>query len=208
MNFKDQAYWVYALQVKRSKQNVARIKKSSPKGRKAAIYIGCHSEDPTSLENDLEGFTKGKRIPSSKKLRTDLLFQGPLNQETAFKLQREMIHSFRKRGFGVYNLSPKKANKVYVILLSDTVRPKVPPQQRGQVGKPCVYVGETARTLNQRYKTHKEGGKTSSKWVAKYGIKILDDFTQGPLFKDIALRTERLLALKLAKEGYTVLGGH
>jgi hypothetical protein len=208
VNFNDYPHWVYALQLKRTSKVLKQTRKRNPDYSKAILYIGCHTEDPDSYSKSLDRFIKNKKIPAPKRLRKDLLHEGPLKRETAFKRHRETIEELRKRGFGVYNPSPKKTSKVYVILLSDTVKEKISPEQRGKKNKPCVYVGETTHTPRCRYAIHKQGDKTSSKWVKNYGIELLEEFIDGPLYKDQALRKERLLAQKLRKKGYTVLGGH
>ena len=37
------------------------------------------------------------------------------------------------------------------------------------LGKPTVYVGQTAHTPKKRFEQHKKGGKLSNKYVKKYG---------------------------------------
>ncbi|UCG91559.1 MAG: hypothetical protein JSV97_10830 [candidate division WOR-3 bacterium] len=103
-------------------------------------------------------------------------------------------------------------HNVYVVLLDDAVAKKVKvmaANPKRDPKKPCVYVGITGLTPEERFKKHKEGYK-SSKYVRDYGIKLLPKLyeTYNPMSYDDAVLTEELLADKLRAEGYTVLGGH
>lgn len=72
--------------------------------------------------------------------------------------------------------------------------------------KPCVYVGSTALTPEQRYERHLNG-KTGSKWVKLYHIGIHRRLTnrQGQFqTRDEAEAHERVLATRLRNKGYAV----
>ena len=92
---------------------------------------------------------------------------------------------------------------VYVILLSDDVSP------RKNKSYPSIYVGMTGLSVKQRFQNHKNGIK-SSKWVKRYGSKLLPYLYDGleNLSYYEALFKEKTLAEKLNKIGYTVYGGH
>ena len=73
-------------------------------------------------------------------------------------------------------------------------------------GKPCVYVGQSARTPDERFVQHREGHKSSS-FPKKYGL-----YLQKKLFENVnplanreeALVAEEQLAIKLKRRGYGV----
>jgi Uri superfamily endonuclease len=100
--------------------------------------------------------------------------------------------------------------RVYVILLRD-VRP------RTVSDKPWVYVGQTAKDIEERFNEHITGARTHggqplySRVVHKYGERLLPALYESIpcvyLFED-ALRLEKEVAERLAAEGYSVTGGH
>jgi predicted GIY-YIG superfamily endonuclease len=64
--------------------------------------------------------------------------------------------------------------RVYVVRLQNRVREKTAFQEanpRYRDGKPCVYVGMTGRTREERFRQHQEGYK-SSPWVRRFGRRL------------------------------------
>jgi len=93
---------------------------------------------------------------------------------------------------------------VYVIELSDEAGKRLNPHL------PCVYVGQTFRTPEERFYQHRKG-KKSSRWVKRYGIRLRPDLYEhhNPIRnRNTAELVEKTLAGNLADEGYTVFGGH
>jgi len=75
--------------------------------------------------------------------------------------------------------------------------------------KPCVYVGMTGRTAEQRFEQHKSGYK-ANRFEKKYGIRLRKRLYMH--YQDIptqkqALAAEKRLAERLAKRGYAVWWG-
>lgn len=76
----------------------------------------------------------------------------------------------------------------------------------------CLYVGQTSKTPQERFKQHKtsyrnaKGHKLSSAIVEKYGRYLRPSLYQdiGPLSRAEALEVERGLALELRRKGYAV----
>ena len=116
-------------------------------------------------------------------------------------------------------LKPLRSNRqleqhhnVYVVLLSDAVslirkvrahNPKRSPK------KPCVYVGMTGLTPEERFANHKAGTKAA--WVVKrYGLRLLPELYAhlNPMPFEAAAQMEKDLAEDLRRAGYTVTGGH
>lgn len=76
-------------------------------------------------------------------------------------------------------------------------------------GKPCVYVGMTGLTPEERFANHKKGVKASS-IVQRYGVRLLPELYDwlNPMPFEAAVRMEQDLAEDLRRQGYTVSGGH
>ena len=107
---------------------------------------------------------------------------------------------------------PEHHHNVYVVLLDSAVgknrkvRAANPKRDRK---KPCVYVGMTGLTPEERFANHKAGNKSA--WVVKrYGLRLLPEFYAhlNPMPFDAAVQMEMALAEDLRRAGYTVTGGH
>jgi len=73
--------------------------------------------------------------------------------------------------------------------------------------KPCVYVGSTSMTPEDRLKVHKRGGMYSSRWVWKYGKALFPWAYEGlPKFEfeDDAKEAESWHAEDLRSRGWGV----
>ena len=121
-------------------------------------------------------------------------------------MKRRTLKQFRPKR------QPEQHHNVYVVLLDPAVgklrkvraeNPKRNPK------KPCVYVGMTGLTPEERFANHKSGIKASSA-VKRYGIRLLPAlFTHlNPMPFDAAVAMEKDLAEDLRRAGYTVTGGH
>jgi hypothetical protein len=74
---------------------------------------------------------------------------------------------------------------------------------------PCVYVGMTGLTPEERFANHKAGVKSA--WVVeRYGLRLLPELFEhlNPMPFDAAARMEADLAEDLRRAGYTVTGGY
>ena len=107
---------------------------------------------------------------------------------------------------------PEHHHNVYVVLLDPAVgrvrkvRAENPKRDRK---KPCVYVGMTGLTPEERFANHKAGTKAA--WVAKrYGLRLLPELYAhlNPMPSEAAAQMEKDLAEDLRRAGYTVTGGH
>jgi hypothetical protein len=107
---------------------------------------------------------------------------------------------------------PGHHHNVYVVLLAAaagrirTVRAANP---RRDPKKPCVYVGMTGLTPEERFANHQAGIKGAS-LVKRYGIRLLPELYAhlNPMPFEAAARMEVDLAEDLRWAGYTVTGGH
>jgi hypothetical protein len=107
---------------------------------------------------------------------------------------------------------PVLHHSVYVVLLDPAVgkirkvraeNPKRDPK------KPCVYVGMTGLTPEERFANHKAGIKDA--WIVqRYGIKLMPELFAhlNPMPFEAATQMEKDLAEDLRRVGYTVTGGH
>jgi hypothetical protein len=107
---------------------------------------------------------------------------------------------------------PEHHHHVYVVSLDSAVgklkkvraeNPKRDPR------KPCVYVGMTGLTPEERFANHKAGIKSA--WAVKrYGIRLLPELYVhlNPMPYEAAAQMEKDLAEDLRRAGYTVTGGY
>src|SRR5258707_15749632 len=107
---------------------------------------------------------------------------------------------------------PDHHHNVYVVLLDPTagrlraVRAANPDRDPK---KPCVYVGMTGLTPEERFANHKAGIKAASV-VKHYGTGLLPELYEhlNPMPYEAAAKMEADLAEDLRRAGYTVTGGH
>lgn len=103
-------------------------------------------------------------------------------------------------------------HNVYVVLLSPEVRrlrkarlenPKCKPDS------PCIYVGMSGLSPQERFANHKAGIK-SAYVVKRYGLHLLPELFEhlNPMPFEAAARMEADLAEDLRKAGYFVTGGY
>ena len=103
-------------------------------------------------------------------------------------------------------------HNVYVVLLNPSVL-KIRSVRAANPGAkpvmPCVYVGMTGLTPEERFANHKQGIKAASV-VRRFGVRLLPELYAhlNPMPFDAAVRMEMDLAEDLRKLGYTVTGGH
>ena len=75
--------------------------------------------------------------------------------------------------------------------------------------KPCLYVGMTGLTPEERFANHKAGTKDAP-LVKRFGIRLLPELYDhlNPMPFKAAAQMEQDLAEDLRRAGYTVTGGH
>jgi hypothetical protein len=75
--------------------------------------------------------------------------------------------------------------------------------------KPCVYVGLTGLTPEERFANHKADIKAAGV-VKRYGVRLLPELFAhlNPMPFDAAVEMEKDLAEDLRRSGFTVMGGH
>jgi hypothetical protein len=75
--------------------------------------------------------------------------------------------------------------------------------------KPCVYVGMTGLSPDERFANHKSGVKAASV-VKRHGIRLLPELYEifNPMPFEVAVAMEQELAEDLRQQGFTVAGGH
>ena len=109
-------------------------------------------------------------------------------------------------------LHPEQHHHVYVVLLDPAVgrlRKVRAENPNRDPKKPCVYVGMTGLTPEERFANHKMGTKAASA-VKRYGLRLLPELFQhlNPMPYEAAAQMEMDLADDLRRAGYTVTGGH
>lgn len=107
--------------------------------------------------------------------------------------------------------SPQLHHYVYVVLLHGRVlklRKIRETNPHRDAMKPCVYVGMTGLTPEERFVNHKQGVK-AARVVRQYGIRLMPELYEvfNPMPFDVAAQMEKELAADLRAQGYTVAGG-
>ena len=122
--------------------------------------------------------------------------------------------SMQRRSFRKLRAAAASAlhHNVYVVLLDPAVaklRAVRNANLRRDPAKPCVYVGMTGLTPEERFRNHKQGIKAASV-VKRYGVRLMPELFEwlNPMPFEAAVRMEVELAEDLRQQGYTVTGGH
>jgi predicted GIY-YIG superfamily endonuclease len=107
---------------------------------------------------------------------------------------------------------PEHHHNVYVVLLDPAfgrLRAVRAANPKRDGTKPCVYVGMTGLTPEERFANHKAGTKAASV-VKRYGLRLLPELYAhlNPMPFEAAAQMEQDLAEDLRRAGYTVTGGH
>lgn len=107
--------------------------------------------------------------------------------------------------------SPRLAHNVYVIELDPAVLGERRFRARNPnyvVGMPCVYVGMTGLTAEERFANHRAGHK-SNRYARRYGLRLLPALYAcfNPMPYEAAQRMEQDLADELQEKGYAVWQG-
>jgi hypothetical protein len=107
---------------------------------------------------------------------------------------------------------PEHHHHVYVVLLDPAagrLRAVRAANPKRNPKKPCVYVGMTGLTPEERFANHKAGTKPASV-VKRYGIRLLPELYAhlNPMPYEAAAQMEMDLAEDLRRASYTVTGGH
>ncbi len=107
---------------------------------------------------------------------------------------------------------PEHHHSVYVVLLDPAVgrlRAVRAANPHRDPKKPCVYVGMTGLTPEERLANHKQGIQSASV-VKRSGLRLMPELFAhlNPMPYQAALQMEKDLAEDLRRGGYTVTGGH
>lgn len=107
---------------------------------------------------------------------------------------------------------PRHHHNVYVVLLAAAAGKlrKVRAENPKRIPKkPCVYVGMTGLTPEERFRNHKAGIKAAGV-VKRHGLGLLPELFAhlNPMPFESAAQMEKDLAEDLRRAGYTVTGGH
>lgn len=107
---------------------------------------------------------------------------------------------------------PEHHHSVYVVLLDPAagrLRAVRAANPRRDPKKPCVYVGMTGLSPEERFANHSQGIKAASV-VKRYGLRLLPELYAhlNPMPYEAAAQMEQDVAEDLRQAGYTVTGGH
>jgi hypothetical protein len=135
-----------------------------------------------------------------------------LSTSAAFHTEAELAHRKGKKARDLRReISPSllEDHCVYVIELRADIWERSDFAKRNpsaQKDYPCLYVGRTSKTPEQRLEIHRAGGQHSASKVEEYCVGLRPEFYErlNPMTKDDAIREERELAECLMREGYAV----
>lgn len=108
-------------------------------------------------------------------------------------------------------MAARHHHNVYVVELSPEVLQEAKFRRANpdyDVMKPCVYVGMTGLTPEERFKKHKRGIR-ANRYVERYGLRLLPKLYAyaNPMPYEAARDMEVELAIALREEGYGVWQG-
>ena len=121
------------------------------------------------------------------------------------EMKRRTFRKLRAAGEAAFH------HHVYVVLLAPgaaTSRKLLAANPNRDPKKPCVYVGMSGLTPEERFKNHKLGIK-AARMANRYGVRLLPALYEclNPMPFEAAAQMERDLAEDLRSQGYTVAGG-
>jgi hypothetical protein len=171
---------------------------------KPNLYVGLTIEAPVVRYERLKmGYGPAWLRGHLVGLRDDLVSGPFLSQDEARRELLMAIRCLRNEGFN----RDTRVWTVYVIELD--------PKGSKDPGKGYVYVGETSKTPEERFKEHIKGkrnkrGRLYSRSVRKHGRSLRLDLAPGIKYFDAASSKagEKRWARKMRDEGYKVVGGH
>lgn len=173
---------------------------------KPNLYVGLTIEEPATRYERLKmGYGPAWLQGHLVRLRDDLVSGPLLFPDNARRERRMAIRCLKSEGYTVNR--DTRVWTVYVI--------EMDPKGCKDPGNGFVYVGETSKTPEARYKEHLKGkrnrrGRLYSRSVRKYGRGLRMDLAPEIRYFDGASSkaAEKRWARKLKDEGYKVVGGH
>lgn len=180
------------------------------------LVLGRCQGDPLAyierLNTGQEGYKSAFAVEHGINPRMDLfenlpddLKVGAEPTHASFKTRRRAIHDYLvDQGYVVDGYWGIQVYTVYVIDLSDEV-PSARVRPKG-----WIYVGETSRTREERYKTHVAGGYQANSWVTKYHLGFNEELCAR--YPQVRTRQdsealEKHAATELEAEGWNVRWG-
>ena len=103
--------------------------------------------------------------------------------------------------------TPKPHHSVFIVLLDSEVLAKEKKFRDANPncvpGWPCLYVGQTGKTPEERFEDHKRGYK-SNKYAERYGIRLALEFLEraNPMTYEESCAEEERLGTLLRQLGY------
>ena len=132
--------------------------------------------------------------------------QGRLN-EVAEELEHRTAGGARKLLLELRPEPRDRSHNIYVIEMDDSVREQNTFRDKNdeqlETGLPCLYVGMTSLTPEQRFDQHKSGIR-AARYVKRYGLLLRPEFylAVNPMLQEEAKELEKELAARLRRAGY------
>ena len=172
------------------------VKRRHPDKPCLYVCIRKHGKNGQELPGHVEEWAKSANPKLRSDLTPDTMFH---RRESARKRKVKLINSLGAKGYTVNRCTT--VYSLYVIELE--------PDQKNGKGVTSVYVGETAKTPDERFQQHKNGIKANNH-VKERGLHLRPDLSRSRkcYSRDASRAEEAWLAERLSKKGYDVHGGH
>jgi len=105
---------------------------------------------------------------------------------------------------------PRRSSRAYHVYVVELHREAIPARFAATAVRGCVYVGQTARTPEERFTQHMRGGRLANTKVYRYGVRLRPDLYRAwnPFeTRREAEAAEEALAMELERRGYVVFWG-
>jgi len=208
------SYYVFVVELARSTQKTPALTNLNPKAAVDApcVYVGTTLRYRPGERYDRGAFTTSKNRVI-KKFGRKLLsaFQTRhTRKEGALSRKERLVEELREQGWFVMNSEPRSEYRVYVLELDPRVRGSKRARTQNpdaDPSKPCVYVGQTRKTAEERLREHRSRIRSR---LGTLALRLHPSLPgESELMTELeSLREERQLAHRLRRSGYTVLGGH
>ena len=126
--------------------------------------------------------------------------------------RENLAADLREAGWCVLNPAPQNSHSVYVVKLKREVLTVASVEKANPDAdrlKPCLYVGQTSRTPEDRFEQHMAGVHAST-YVKRFGQRLSLQYLRrsNPMTERESFIEENGLAKALRAKGHAVMGGH
>lgn len=210
--------YVYAIALRPEALEQPKFKNQNPdfQGKGYCVFLSTSTIAPKERFEQIKNERKGPKIPVMYGTHlipnlTDKYNERKMDGYEAVECIFYLAKELRKKGCAAFvpdGLLQKY--RVYVIELNKAVLSEYKFRSTNpdyMDGMPCVYVGMTQESPEERFRAHKNHNK-NGQFVPEYGQHLLknlyEEYNKNPMYSWEAARLEKELAQKLRDQGYGV----